>query len=159
MIVLLIVLWSICAVYITHILEKRKMHAAAIAFTVLFCYLLVWTYLIFILDILNFGFDLGKLALLHGSKVFLSFIRARDLLYQAPSWVLVNLFFLCVVFVVTVAAYFAVSSVRIYREIRKRCAGNAFVFIRKKALHITRLRNRAYIPRGRIYLRHCRLNN
>ena len=47
MVVLLLLLWSVSAIYITHFLDKRKMKVAAIAYAVLYGYLVIWSWLIF----------------------------------------------------------------------------------------------------------------
>ena len=157
MIILMILLWSICAVYITHLLEKKKMRAASIAYTVLFCYLLGWTYLVFFWDVFDFGLDLSRIAWLHGSQVFRAFVDIRDQMFEAPMWVLQNIVCLAVVFGISVIAYLIAAGIDIYGELRRICrrvAARRRPFTQRKYGYgpVT-----SYCER--MYLRHCRLNN
>ena len=76
MIILLMILLSLSAVYFTRLLSKKNMRAAAITVAVLYIYLIVWTYLMFILDVADLGFLSGetKLSLLHGSNIYHAFV-------------------------------------------------------------------------------------
>ena len=86
MIVILIALWSLCAIYFTRLLTQRKMRAAAISVAVLYVYLIAWIYAIFILDIANLGFSDAetRLSLLHGSGIYHSFVSLTSKMSVIP---------------------------------------------------------------------------
>jgi len=61
MIILLIALWSLSAIYFTHLLFKKRMKIAAGFLALLYIYVLLWVYLLFIIDVGGVGFHLTVL--------------------------------------------------------------------------------------------------
>lgn len=86
MILLLLALLSLSAIYFTRLLSKKNMRGAAISVTVLYFYIIVWTYAIFILDVAGLGFSETetRLTLLHGSDVYHSFVSLTDKMSVIP---------------------------------------------------------------------------
>ena len=86
MVIILIALWSLCAIYFTRLLTQRKMRAAAISVAVLYVYLIAWIYAIFILDIADLGFSDAetRLSLLHGSGIYHSFVQLNAKMSVIP---------------------------------------------------------------------------
>ena len=77
MILAMIVLWSLCMIYFTRLLNKKRMKAAAVSVLVLFVYIIVWVYLTLIVDIIDIGLiDFNsREAFLHGSLVYNSLVE------------------------------------------------------------------------------------
>ncbi len=157
MIVLLIALWSLCAVYFTHLFYQKKMKIAAIASTVLYVNVIAWTYMIFILDVANLGFKESGAASIIGSDVFHSFTKLRDLFTFLPEEIHVATAFAAIAVAAAVVLELVVSGIRIYKEI---------VLILKKVKHIFKNAKRIIVSKketvfydNKIYLLHCRLNN
>jgi len=66
MIILLIAIWSLSAIYFTRLLFKKKMRVAAGLLTALYAYVLLWVYLLFVIDVGGVGFNL---TVLRGSSI------------------------------------------------------------------------------------------
>ena len=79
MILLLVILWSLCTIYFTHLLCEKKMKIAAIAVAVLDINIVFWTYLVFIIDVSGLGFKESRMAAVFGSDIFHSYVKLRDL--------------------------------------------------------------------------------
>ena len=101
MILLLIMLLSLSSIYFTRLFLKKEMTIAAVTVAVLYIYLILWTYLMFIMDIANLGFNESEttLSLIHGSIIYHSFvdITARMSVIPLPfleAIVLVSIFVL-----------------------------------------------------------------
>lgn len=157
MIVLLIVLWSLCAIYITHLLYQKNMKIAATAVAVLYTNIVIWTYLIFILDVANLGFKESRVADIVGSSIFHSFTDLRDLMSVMPQNLNIATASVSILIASSVLIQLIISSIRIYQ---------AVVSHKKKSVQLSRsgIRRLFEVPEiiksnRKIYILHCRLND
>lgn len=157
MVLLLILLWSICAIYIIHFLETHKMRVAAVAYAVLYCYLLVWFYAVVFFDLSEYGLTPGHMGHLHGSSLYFSFLELHARLGQLSAGVLEALAYAAVALALTVLWFFVISGYRLWREIRRLFAGRLRLRSpRREPVRPGRVRLRLAYP---IWLRHCRMND
>lgn len=86
MIIMALILLSLVAVYFIRILSMKKMKVASLSVAVLYIYIVVWAYAIFIIDIADLGFaDIeSRIALLHGSNIYHSFIALTTKMSVIP---------------------------------------------------------------------------
>ena len=121
MIVGLIALWSLCAIYFTHLLNKKGMKIASSLVAVLYGYVLVWVYLLFFIDVGDVGFNLTKM---HESSPYCGAI------YRAFNSISVGMngfsdqFLTAIIIISAVIAVSAFTviisgSIRIAREVRR----------------------------------------
>jgi len=86
MVILLMILLSLCAIYFTRFLLKRKMKTASVMVASLYFYLIIWIFAIFILDALSFGY-LDKethTSLIYGSDIYHSFVNLNSTMSAMP---------------------------------------------------------------------------
>ncbi len=157
LVILLLILWSVSAIYITHFLDKRKMKVAAIAYAVLYGYLVIWSWLIFSFDFAEYGFAPGRGGLLHGSKIYFSFLNLQEWLMQLPAGVLVAVVVAVCALAVSVLCYLLISGYRIYKELRRMFAKTARLRRRRTGCRTQRAIGEFYVYP--IYLRNCRWND
>lgn len=126
MVIILMALWSLCAIYFTRLLTQRKMRAAAISVVVLYVYLIAWIYAIFILDAADLGFSDAetRLSLLHGSGIYHSFVSLTSKMSVIPLPILkaivgVAAMTITASFIVAFHGIFEVSR-EIYRIVKKK---------------------------------------
>ncbi len=121
MIVLLITLWSLCAIYFTHLLLKRKMKVAAAIYTVLYGYVIVWTYLMFIVDIADLGFVYQKAdeSIIFGGDIFHAFSALANYACELPIPFLKAIAAVCIAVIVMAVAVILVGGFRAGKEIRR----------------------------------------
>lgn len=120
MIILLMILLSLSAVYFTRLLKKKGMGIAAITVAVLYIYLIVWTYMMFILDVADLGFIYGetRLSLIHGSNIYHSF---TDLTARMSVIPLPFLESIVLVAVIVLVAGFAVAFHGLFEITKEIC--------------------------------------
>ena len=158
MIIILIALWSLCAIYFTRLLTQRKMRAAAISVAVLYVYLIAWIYAIFILDAADLGFTEKEtqISLLHGSGIYHSFVNLTSKMSVIPlpllkAIVAVAAMTLTASIIVAFHGIFEISR-EIYRIVKKN---------RLETHHRTEWRIKPYSVLGRkipIIRLYCRAN-
>lgn len=86
MILMMIILLSLSVIYFTRLLYKKNMRVAAISVAVLYCYLILWVYAIFVIDIADLGFSDAetRISLLHGSSIYHSFVEVTAKMAVIP---------------------------------------------------------------------------
>lgn len=157
MIVALILLWSLCAIYITRFLYTKKFKIAALAYSVLYCYVLFWIYSMFAMDMSQFGIEASRLGMLQGSNVYHSFQTLTDLFYKLPTNIVISLVTVCFAFCAALILLFIISGIQIYKEIRKIISSHMSLRQNKKDESV--IYENRYICRKWLYLLNCRLNN
>jgi len=67
-------------------LGKKNMRVAAVMTAILYCYLIVWFYIVFILDVADLGFTGSETVVssIHGSKVYHSFVDMTERMSVIP---------------------------------------------------------------------------
>lgn len=122
MIILLIALWSFSAIYFTHLLFVKKMKVAAGLLATLYVYVLLWVYLLFVIDIGGVGFNL---TVLRGNSILYGDV------YRAFNAIAVNMnslsneYLISIVVISILIAFSSIlvvldGSVRISKEIYNR---------------------------------------
>lgn len=157
MVVLLLLLWSVSAIYITHFLDKRKMKVAAIAYAVLYGYLVIWSWLIFSFDFVEYGFAPGAGELLHGSGIYVSFLNIQEWMMHLPAGVLVALAVAVSVLALSVLCYLILNGYRIYKELRRMFASPSRLRRHRADCGAKKTIGEFYVYP--LYLRNCRLND
>ncbi len=86
MVLIILVLLSLITIYFTRLLSEKRMKTAAISIAILYFYLIAWTYAVFFIDIAGFGFSNSetRLAFLHGSDIYHSFVSIADKMSVIP---------------------------------------------------------------------------
>ena len=125
MIVLLIALWSLCAIYFTHLLSKKGMKVAATAVTVLYSYVLLWATLIFVIDIADLGFSMTatRESVLHGSAIYHSITGLAAKLFELPMDFLISIIIVSLVVAGSAFAVIFVGGFRASLEIARMVKG------------------------------------
>ena len=157
MVILILLLWSLCAVYITRFLYQRNMKVAAAMYAVLYVYLTVWVFLVTGLDVFHFGLDAEATADLFAGDIYRSFAGVMQLFDKFPAEALLGIVFGCVALAISMIAFVVIGSVQLVRAIANVLHGKALRGACKKernALYV----HTTYAP-TRIYLQYCRLNN
>ena len=157
MVILLLLLWSLCAVYITRFLYKRNMKVAAGLYVVLYLYLTTWIFLISGWDFVQFGFVPDRYAELYAGDFYHSFTRLIEVFDKLPSGILIAIVGLCIALATSVIAFLVIGGVHLAKAIAKVLQGKPLST--KKGLHTVHTCVRALPVRSRIYLEYCRLNN
>ncbi len=158
MIVLLILLWSLCAIYFAHLLSVKKMNIAAIAIIVLYTYVIAWIYAIFIIDVADLGFSDTEsiISLLHGSEIYHSFVNITDKMSGIPFELLEAIAVVAVIVLVSglavaIHGFFEITKAVICatKKMAAKKAKDLFCKVQNKPLHIFS---------GEIIRLNCRMN-
>ena len=157
MIVLMILLWCLSAVFITRFLERKKMKTAQIAYTVLFIYLLAWIFLIFFLDVKDygFGFTSSKFAALYGSYSYHEFVNLTQALYQLPAGVLVAIIVACLAIGISAISVVILGGIHIVKAIIELAKHSREIYGRPEVEYSIA---KVFMGFSRIYIKNCRLN-
>jgi len=156
-IVILIALWSLCAIYFTHVLHKSKLRVASIAVATMYIFVTVWTYLIFILDVANLGYKESKASLLVGSDIFHSFNYFRDLMSSMPLGLHKATASVAILLAASILFVLVLSSIRIYKEFTRKM--NSKFNTSKIKEFAQKVRDYFAFNTRKIHILHCRLNN
>lgn len=121
MIVLLITLWSLCAIYFTHLFSKKKMKTAAVLLAVLYLYIVIWIYLLLFIDVGGVGFNL---TILHSNsirygEIYRAFNEVAVKMNQLSDQFLVSLTMISIIVAFCSILVVIVGSIRITREIQR----------------------------------------
>ena len=157
MVILILLLWSLCAVYITRFLYQRNMKVAAAMYAVLYVYLTVWIFLVTSLDVFHFGLDADATADLYAGDLYRSFAGLMQLFDQFSAEALLGIVFGCVALAISMIAFVVIGGVQLVRAIAKVLKGKALRKAVRKVRDVVRVHG-TYAP-TRIYLQYCRLNN
>lgn len=157
MIVLLLALMSLCAISFTYLLYKKNLRLGAVAVTFLYANIVLWTYMVFIIDVANFGFRESRSSDLLGSTIFRSFTELRDSMSVMPEGLHVATATVAILVAAIVILEFVISSIRIVHAISELYRKDSF-HRKEKIIKKEKLFKRE-LPIFRIYLLHCRLNN
>jgi|GEM_PF-2361310 len=132
MILLIIVLWSLSAVFITRLLSKKGMKVASILYTALYAYIITWIYLIFVIDVADIGFVYADMreSLIYGSDIYHSFGKLYDTMYLLPEEVLTSIVCVSVVVLVASLVVVFVGGWQVSREIYRNLKSNYIKFLR-----------------------------
>jgi hypothetical protein len=157
MIVLLMALWSLCAIVITHLLHERRMKVASVAVAVLFLSVVLWTYFVFILDVADFGFKESHISYMMGSDIFRSFTDLRDLMSEMPLDLHIATASVAILVAAFVLLELIISSIRICQAVISHA--KKLVKLNNGAIKLTNCVHARIRSVKKIYLLHCRLNN
>ena len=157
MVILILLLWSLCAVYITRFLYQRGLKIAALVYTILYVYLTAWVFLISYLDVAQFGFVPDQYADLYAGDLYRSLAGVVALFDRLPAELLIGIVFACIAVCISVVAMLVIGGVRLYKAIAVVLKGKALGGAAKREAKPKPVRI-AYAP-TRIYLQYCRLNN
>lgn len=157
MVVLMILLWCLSAVFITRFLERKKMKTAQIAYTVLFIYLLAWIFLIFVLDVKDYGFGPSgsKFGALYGSYSYQEFVNLAGALYQLPTSILVAIIVACVAIGASAITVVILGGIHFIKAIRELAKHRREIGGTPKIEYFIAKTRRGF---SRIYIKNCRLN-
>lgn len=159
MVVLLMALWSLCAVYFTHLLSKKKMKIAAKAIVGLYSYVLVWAILIFVFDVADLGFSTIETSesILFGSSIYHSMIRFMAHLDELPPELLLAIVLNCLLLAIAAFSVIFVSGVRLTRVIYRWVRDAHFRRLSVR-FHEIRIQIRKFYDSIPLIKRFCRAN-
>lgn len=121
MIVLLIALWSLSAIYFTHLLSKKGMKVAAGVVTALYAYVILWATLVFVIDIADLGFSTTQTreSLIFGSDIYHAITGLAARMYELPADLLVAIVMVSLLVAGSAFTVILVGGFRMTREICK----------------------------------------
>lgn len=157
MILILIILWSLCAIYITHLLSKNNFKIATKAVCVLYTTIIVWTYIVFVFDVVKLGFKESNVAHLIGSNVFHSFTSLCELTSAMPIGLHKATASVAILVAACVIIALVFSGVRIYKEIVQSFK-NKIKAEKIEEVVLILLTPLMFFAR-KIHILHCRLND
>lgn len=157
MVILILLLWSLCAVYITRFLYARGMKVAALVYTVLYVYLTAWVFLMSYMDVAQFGMVPDQYADLYAGDLYRSLAGIVALFDRLPAELLIGIVFACIAIGISLVAMLVISGVHLYKAIANVLKGKALCGAPKRERRPKPVRT-LYAP-TRIYLQYCRLNN
>lgn len=157
MVILILLLWSLCAIIINRFLVKKGMKVAAAVYTALYVYLTVWVFVISYMDFVHFGADADSTAALFVGDFYRSFAGLTQMLDRLPSDLLVGIVFSCIAIAISVVSILIIGGIHLYRAIAKVLQGKPLPKVGR--LQHTKRYVRSPFAYERIYLRYCRLNN
>lgn len=121
MILLIMTLWSLCAIYFTRLFFRNGMKVAATALVTLYLYVVVWIYLLLFIDIGGVGFNLTVLhsnSIRYG-EIYRAFNEIAVKMNQLSNEFLISLIMISFVVALCAVLVVLVGSIRVTKEIRR----------------------------------------
>ena len=158
MIVLFMILLSLSAIYFIRLLSAKRMRVASAMVAALYIYIIIWTYLVFIIDVADLGFAGAEttLSLLHGSGIYHSFVQLTSIMDAIPLPFLESIVFVAALVFVASLTVIIHGAVEITKAIYRKVHGPIKVFGKPYVFRLLKPTHTGY--EASILKLHCRAN-
>lgn len=157
-IIFIIILWTLCSIYMINIFNRKKMKLSSYFYVALYSVIISWLISILIADINNTGLSIIDYLNLCFNDVYKSYVSMINTLDLLPFNMGLVYTVLSVLLSVIVLFTIINGFLQIYKEIKTISLpqfhfGSDYVYVFFEKLYV------AYIVRIRLWLRHCRMIN